>query len=199
MQLTVNGKQSEIKIASISTLIDVITQIENTLQQGHIITTITLNEKELEPNWLANASKIYLLDEDSLIIKTEESVAVARVTLENSKEQFQMLITEFKNISDSFRISDETQANTRFVQGIENLQWFLKILEDAAVLLGKPLQGLMDKEVAFTVYINELVGKLDQIITVQRQKDWVQLADMIEYEMIPALEKLGEVYKMLGV
>jgi len=199
MQVTVNGKQSEIKIASISTLIDVISQIENTLEQGHLITTIILNEKELEPNWFANAAKIYLLDEDSLIIETKESVIVATDALEKSKEQFQMLIAEFKSIADSFRISDETQANTRFVQGIENLQWFLKILEDAAVLIGKPLQKLMDKEVAFSVYINELVGKLDQIIATQRQKDWVMLADMIEYEMIPALEKLGNVYRMLGV
>jgi len=199
MQVEVNGKHSEIKIASISTLSDIITQIEKTHEQGHLITSIILNEKELEPNWYANAAKIYLLDEDSLIIKTQDSVIVATETLQNSKEQFQMLISEFKSIADSFRISDETQANTRFVQGIENLQWFLKILDDAAVLLGKPLQKLMDKEVAFSVYINELVSKLDQIITTQRQKDWVQLADMIEYEMIPSLEKLGEVYKMLGV
>jgi len=196
MQVIINGQAREIKVASISTLIDIIAQIETNLEQGHIIKHIMLNEKELESNWYPNASKIYLLDEDVLTIKTEESAIAARDYLNKSKEQFAQLLADFHTVADSFRISDETVANTRFVQGIENLQYYLKILEDAAILLGKPLERLMDRDVTFSSYVTELVGKLTDIIKVQQQKDWVMLADMIEYEMIPSLEKLGEVYKL---
>jgi len=199
MQVIINGQTQEIKVVSISTLLDIIAQIENSLEQGHIIKHITLNEKELDANWFPNASKIYLLDEDVLIIKTEESSVAARDALTKSKEQFAQLLADFHTVADSFRINEETVANSRFVQGIENLQYYLKILEDAAILLGRPLERLMDREVTFSSYVKELVDKLSEIIKVQQQKDWVMLADMIEYEMIPSLEKLGEVYKLLGM
>jgi len=199
MKVIINGKNTDIPVAQISTLNEVISQIENTFEPGHIIKHIILGDKELEVSWVSNADKIYLLDEDTLIIKTEESAIVAKDSLTKSIELFKQLIADFHTIADSFRINEETVANTRFVQGIENLQWYLKILEYAADLLGRPLGRLMNNDVTFSSYVTELVGKLEQIIKVQAQKDWVMLADMIEYEMIPSLEKLGEIYRLLGV
>lgn len=199
MQIFVNGNLREIKVASISTLLDVIGQIEVTLPQGHIITELVLNEKILESNWYHNAAKIYLLDEDKLTVRVEESSLIAREVLFNSKSQFQQLLKEFENIADSFRIQEDTEANTKFVQGIENLQWYLKILEDATVLLGRPLDKIMDRDIVFTHHINELSGKLDQIIRIQSEKDWIMLADMIEYEMLPSLSKIGVIYSILNI
>lgn len=199
MIVLVNGKSQDIKIASISTLLDVITKIEVSLPQGHIITEVILNDKILESNWYHNASKIYLLDEDKLVVRVEESSLIAREVLLNSKEQLKMLLKEIEEIADAFRIQDDTEANAKFVQGIENLQWFLKILEDATILLGKPLDSIVDNDVSFTNYINELVGQLDKVIDIQQQKDWIMLADVLEYELIPALEKISRLYTLLNI
>ena len=199
MQVIVNGEVREIKVVSISTLLDVVSQIEVTLPQGHLITEVALNDKVLESNWYHNASKIYLLDEDVLKVRVEESTILAIEVLQNSKTHFQMMLKDFENIANSFRIHDDTEANMKFVQGIENLQWYLKVLEDACVLLGRPLGKILDKEVIFTQYISELIGKLDNVVTIQSNKDWVMLADLIEYEMLPSLEKIGEIYNILGL
>ena len=199
MKVIVNGEVREIKVASIGTLLDVVSQVEVTLPQGHIMTEIMLNDKVLETNWYHNAAKIYLLDEDVLNITVEESTLIARKVLQNSKNHFQMLLADFEFISNCFRIQDEVEANRKFITGIENLQWFLKVLEDSTVLLGRPLSQIMNKDVLFTQLVNELVGKLDQVIAVQSQKDWIMLADIIEYEMIPALEKIGEIFRILEI
>jgi len=199
MKVIVNGEVREIKIASISTLLEVVTQIEVDLPQGHLITEIMLNDKFLDTNWYHNAGKVYLLDEDILNIRVEQSTIIASQVLTDSKAQFQMLLKDFESISNSFRVQDQTEANIKFVQGIDNLQWFLKVIQDACVLLGRPLDKIMDKEVAFTQHINTIVEKLDQVITAQSSKDWVMLADLIEYEMIPSLEKIGELYRILEV
>ena len=199
MKVIVNGEVREIKIASISTLLEVVSQIEVDLPQGHLITEIMLNDKFLDTNWYHNAGKVYLLDEDILNIRVEQSTVIANQVLLDSKAQFQMLLKDFETISNAFRVQNETEANSKFVQGIDNLQWFLKVIQDSCVLLGRPLDKIMDKEVAFTQHVNTIVDKLDQIITAQSSKDWVMLADLIEYEMIPALEKIGELYKILEV
>ena len=199
MIVIVNGEQREIKISSISTLLEVVTQIEVELAQGHLITEIMLNDKFLDTNWYHNAGKIYLLDEDVINIRVEQSTVVAHQVLHDSKAKFQLLLKDFEIISQSFRIQDEVEANAKFVQGIENLQWFLKVLQDACILMGRPLDKIMDKDVVFTQHTNNIVDKLDQIIVAQSSKDWVMLADLIEYEMIPALEKIGDLYKILDV
>jgi len=199
MIVIVNGEKREIKISSISTLLEVVTQIEVELPQGHLITEIMLNDKFLDTNWYHNAGKIYLLDEDVLNIRVEQSTVVAQQVLHDSKEKFQLLLKDFEIISQSFRIQDEVDANVKFIQGIENLQWFLKVLQDACILLGRPLDKIMDKDIVFTQHTNNIVDKLDQIIVAQSSKDWVMLADLIEYEMIPALEKIGDLYKILEV
>jgi len=199
MHVIVNDDAKEIKIASISTLLDVVGQIELTLPQGHLITEVSLNDKVLESNWYHNAGKIYLLDEDVLKVRVVESSIIAREVLKNSRNHFQMMLEDFEDVANSFRIHDDTEANSKFVQGIENLQWYLKVLEDACVLLGRPLGKIIDRDIVFTQYINDLVGKLDQVITIQSNKDWIMLADLIEYEMRPALEKIGEIYNILEI
>jgi len=199
MIVIVNGEKREIKVSSISTLLEVVTQIEVELAQGHLITEIMLNDKFLDTNWYHNAGKIYLLDEDVINIRVEQSTVVAHQVLHDSKAKFQLLLKDFEIISQSFRIQDEVEANAKFVQGIENLQWFLKVLQDACILMGRPLDKIMDKDVVFTQHTNNIVDKLDQIIVAQSSKDWVMLADLIEYEMIPALEKIGDLYKILEV
>ncbi len=199
MQVFVNDEAREIKIASISTLLDVITKIEVTLAPGSIMTEVILNDKILESNWYHNAAKIYLLDEDRLHVRVEESSIIARQVLQNSKDQLSMLLKEIEEIADAFRIQDDTEANTKFVQGIENLQWFLKILEDATILIGKPLDTIVDNDIVFTSYIADLSQQLDKVIDIQQQKDWIMLADVLEYELIPALEKISRLYTILNI
>jgi hypothetical protein len=199
MKVTINNDTFEIKVASISTLLDIVTQIESRIPKGFVITEISLNEKILESNWYYNAKKIYLLDEDRINVKAEDPSQFSLEILKNSKEQFMMILSDFERIAESFRIDDEKKANQVFIQGIENLQWYFKILEDATQLLGKPLHTLTDNNISFKQYITDLEKKLDEIITLQSRQDWVMLADIIEYEMVPELRKIFRIYDILNL
>jgi hypothetical protein len=197
MQVIINNEVKEIKITSVSTLADIVAQIGQDIQPGYIVTKATLNEKDLGHFWVENSKKTYVLDEDKLVLEIGDATKIATETLVNSKEQLEVLLNNFENIATSFRIHDEAHANAKFVQGIENLQFFLKVLEEASALLGRPLSQIIINEVAFTQYINELIETLDLVIKTQQQKDWVMLADIIEYELLPAIRKLDKIYSIL--
>ena len=199
MKVFVNSEEREISVDMASTLNEVVRQVESTLPQGQMITEVALNDRVLESNWFQNAGKTYVLDDDTLSIRVEESAVIGNQALSISKSTLQLLLIDFEKIADSFRMQDDTEANTLFVQGIENLQWFLKLLEDSTFLLGRPLENIKDGDDLFMKHINELGEKLDKIIQVQSQKDWILLADMIEYEMLPALKKIGEIYAILDL
>ncbi len=199
MQIQINESKFDIKVASISTLLDVISQIETRLPEGHVITEISLNEKILESNWFYNAKKIYLLDEDKLNVKSENPQRFSMEILLNSKTQFLVILEDFERIAHSFRTEDEKLANQYFIQGIDNLQWYFKILEDATFLIGKPLNTIMDNNVSFKQYIGDLENKLEEIIELQKRQDWIMLADVIEYELVPELRKIFRIYEILSI
>jgi len=200
MKVIVNGITREITVASVGNLKDVIETIQEELPQGKLITDIYLNDKVLETSaWSVEASKIYVLDEDTVDIRIEESTVIGTEILTNSKPVLQQIVTIFSEVADSFRVNDEALANEKFAVAIDSLRWFLKLLEDATVLLGRPFSTIIDKDVFFSQYVTELVEILEKVIITQSQKDWVLLADMIEYEMKPALEKIGHLYSILDV
>ncbi|MCL2064432.1 MAG: hypothetical protein FWG98_08675 [Candidatus Cloacimonetes bacterium] len=199
MKILVNGKEKIVDIASNCTLSNVLLEVENDFPQGMIATEIVLNNKTLEGNWTQNSDNIYILEDDELSIVIEDSSELAKVALVETKEQFQLMLKHFGEIADSFRINEEKDANAHFIQGIENLQIYLKVLEDATFLMGRPLNKLKDGEVYFQQYISILGKELDKIITIQSQKDWIMLADLIEYELMPALTKIGDIYRLLDI
>lgn len=199
MKVSINNDSYDIKVASISTLLDIVSQIETRVPKGYVITEIALNDKVLESNWYYNAKKIYLLDEDRLSVRAEDPSQFSLEILKNSKAQYLMILEDFERIAESFRMEEEKKANHSFIQGIENLQWYFKILEDATQLLGKPLNTLMDNNTSFKQYVGELEVKLEEIIQLQTKQDWVMLADVIEYELVPELRKIFRIYDILDI
>ncbi|MCB5249691.1 MAG: hypothetical protein RBS16_03455 [Candidatus Cloacimonadales bacterium] len=196
MQIQLNDSVFEIKVASISTLLDVVSQIETRIPRGYVITEISLNDRTLESNWFYNANKIYLLDEDRLSVKAEEPTRFTNEVLINSKKQYLVILEDFERIANSFRTEDEKLANQYFIQGIDNLQWYFKILEDAALLINKPLTSMVDDNRSFKEIISEIEKKLEDIIILQERQDWIMLADSIEYELVPGLRKIFKVYEL---
>jgi len=199
MDVYLNNSCKKIKISSISTLLDVITQLEKDLEPNHIVTEIKLNDRLLESNWYHNAKNIYLLDEDKLEVTSEHTNILARETLISSRKQYHQILNGFIATADMFRIDDEVKANHNFAQNIDNLQWYLKVLEDATTLLGKNLREITYKNRPFANLISELSGKMEEIINTQKDKDWILLADLIEYELIPNLKELLIIYELLGL
>ena len=199
MEIYVNAEKREIKVASVCTLADIMNQVSDTLPQGQVITNIHLNGKELDKNWNETATKTYLLDDDTLTFEVDDAAKIALEILKETKEYLIELLVSFDSIAKAFRVSEDAEANAKFVKGIEHLQDFLRALEDATALLGRPLSTIIVDDVLFSKYINELVATLDTVIKTQNQKDWIMLADVIEYEMMPALKKIGLLYAILDI
>jgi hypothetical protein len=201
MKIILNKTEYDIKLpTAISTLADVYSQIEVNFPPGHIITTINLNRKPLNTDWFTNSSKIYLLDDDTIEITVEDSSVVGRNYLAVSKKVLEVMISDFNKIADAFRVQDPMIANKDFVQYIDNLRDYLNTIAEATTLMGRPLDQIVEDGVVFSEFVKNLLSQtLDKVMKAQNDKDWVMLADMIEYEMVPALRKLGILYDIFGV
>lgn len=190
MKILVNDIEKEINVPPIGTILDVVMQIEQNLEPNHIITKITLNDKLLNSDWYHNAKNIYVLDDDKLELLTEHSNIVAVETLQNLRKQHKSLLEDLENIADGFRIESEEIANKHFIQGIENLQWFFNIIVTALEMMNKKTTDFEYDGKSVDDIISEIGVKLEEVIQIQQNRNWVLLADFIEYEIIPLLQNL---------
>ena len=196
MEILLNGTPKTLKLETITTLGDIIDKV---LPPGQVVTEAVLNDKPLDEDWFQNSAKIYLLDEDRLSFTVSDSTKEAHAALVQSREFLADILTQFQLSADSFRVQDEATANSKFVNAIQNLRDYLKMLEEATFMLGRPLDKIKDRDIFFSQHIVVLCDKLDAVIKVQQDKDWVNLADQIEYEMIPSIKQIAILYYILDI
>ncbi len=193
MKIFINNDLVNIEILSISTLKDVLKKIENNIPQSHLITKIQLNDKELDSNWGDTSDKIFLLDDDSLTIDSKDGYLIGKETLSSTKPLFEAILKDFQVAADKFRIEDDKKANVHFAQSLQNLHHYFEIISEGFKLMSKDLASLKLKNGTFSQFSEEFSEKQTEIMEIQKSRDWIHLADFIEYEIIPLLEEMKNI------
>lgn len=197
MRVVFKNKTIEIEIEDVTPLHDVLPEIEKQIESGCIIVDIKLNQQKLSQNWLDEADTIYLLNDDELEIECQNALQIAKHALANSKSSLAGIITSFNSACHDFRLDNPTQANHELISSIENLQLYLKVLEDALGMVGISLKDVAAEAYKIGNALEKLPECLNEFIEIQKQQDWLYLADMIEYELIPILQELDNIYEIL--
>ena len=192
MKIRVNGVEKTMDISTVENLGNVLAGLN--LPPTQLITSIRLNDRPLEPDWLQKQDRIYVMNEDEMDIDAEDAAAIGNRAFQDSKEQLGRLIEDLQQTAEGFRLDEETTANARLVQSIENMQAFFTVIQEAFVLMGRDFNTTPIGETKGQDYIKTFSGKLSELIDVQQTKDWVLLADMIEYELVPVLKKVEKIY-----
>jgi len=199
MKVFVNNVEHAIDIVQDCTLDDILEQIAPSMPQGHLIKSIVLNDKPLQSEWRTDASKIYVLEDDTILINIEDSTVLAKEALVLSREYLIDIMVSFMSVVDDFRAGHNSEANAQFSRIIENLQLYLKLIIEAASLMGRPMENIVDGDVYYSTHLTRLGNNLDTMLPEQQSENWLVFADMIENDLIPTLKEISRLYALLGV
>ncbi len=97
-----------------------------------------------------------------------------------------------------FRTGQETRAKESFVQVVEALQCMTYLINEIAPLMRKRLAEAAPDAGTLDRSLEELNMVLTEIISSQERRDWVLLADLMEYELAPQLKLWDENCVMLA-
>ena len=158
-------------------------------QQESLVTKIRLNGKELSKDELQKRGHLPVNDIESfeLIILTLPEIALNNVN--NAMEYLGKLIPAVKKTSELFRTKSPEEANKYYLQCIEGLTWFQEVVENISSLLKQELEKLNFDPKSLVELQKQLLSITKEISDFQAKKDWVMLADLLEYELTPYLEK----------
>ena len=183
MKLLINGKEETASCTG-ETLGDFLVHIEKGgVVQGNVVRSIKLNGQESSPD-SSVTRKTPLLEIKTLEIEVSTLSDVIDKNIENADAYLIRLIPGIEKSVELFRTGNEQEANQFFINIIDGIDWLSQVLD--MILAAKAIspdtvfdgKSIQDRQAS-------LVDFTQQMVDANKNKDWILLADVLEYEILP--------------
>jgi len=183
MKLLVNGKEETIAFVG-ETLGDLLSHIEKVgVAQGNVVRSIKIDGQESSSD-SSEAQGTQISEIATLELEISTLADMINKNIENADAYLIRLIPGIEKSVELFRIGNEQEANKFFVKIVDGIDWFSQVLD--IILTAKEIspetvfegKSIQDRRTS-------LVGLTQQMVDANKNQDWVLLADLLEYEILP--------------
>ena len=183
MKVSINGieqEESDFKGDTLGAILD--SMVKKT--PGSYIRQMWLDGKEF-PSDDREALQKNPSDIDSLEVELANLKDLVATNIANALNYLKKLIPGFEQAADLFRTGNEQEANKYYLQILDGIDWFSQVVS----VIMQPEDGeaeLPDADgESLQVRQKKLTDLMSQMLEANQNKDWVLLADILEYEMVP--------------
>jgi len=190
--ILIDGKQYDISGQNFQNLEEV---FESVVKEGHledrIVTDVKVNNEPFTEIYPHQAEDIDLAEIESVEIVTMGTNDMAiEITLELYKV-VNIMSEGGKRVAELFRQADDAEA-------LETYQDLLDVIRNFLRMVGvlRDEYSLKDHK-EYESNAEELNDLFSEMSSVLENEDWILLADLLEYEFLPAVEKWKKVIKQI--
>jgi hypothetical protein len=183
MKVSINGveqEESEFKGDTLGDILD--SMVVKT--PGSYIRRIWLDNKEF-PSDDQEALQKKPSDIDFLEVELSNLKDLVATNLVNALDYLKKLIPGFEQAADLFRAGNEQEANKYYLQILDGIDWFSQVIS----VIMNPDEGKLElldaDDENLQVRQKKLTDLMNQMLEANKNQDWVLLADILEYEMVP--------------
>lgn len=190
--IIIDGKQYDIEAQNFENLEQVFSKV---VADGHledrIVTDVRVNEEPFTEIYPHQSEDISMSEVESVEIVTmaTEDMAV-EITLELYKV-VNLMSEGGKRVAELFRQADDAEALETYQDLIDVIRNFLNMI---GVLRDEYSLKDYQDYVSSAEEMNTMFTEMNSVI---ENEDWILLADLLEYEFLPAVEKWKKVIKAL--
>jgi hypothetical protein len=183
MKVLVNGTEETISFMG-ETLGDLLSHIEKVgVAQGNVVRSIKIDGQESSPD-SSEAQRTQISEIATLEVEISTLADMINKNIENADAYLIRLIPGIEKSVELFRIGNEQEANKFFVKIVDGIDWFSQVLD--IILTAKEIspetvfegKSIQDRRTS-------LVDLTQQMVDANKNQDWVLLADLLEYEILP--------------
>lgn len=192
MKISINGAETEESSFQGETLKEVLDEIVKNHQNTYI-RRIWMEGQEVPTNapdiLLTSTSSIELLE-----LELAELKDLVSTNLANVKGYLEKLIPGFQQAADLFRLGNEQEAHKFYLQILDGIDWVSQVAQTIVGSRGNEFerQDLKDRQ-------KKLTSLMAQMLETHQNQDWVLLADLLEYEMIPFYGDWREAFSRMEI
>lgn len=192
MKISINGAETQDPSFQGETLGEVLNAILKSRQDSYI-RRIWLDGQEVssttQDTLRTSATSVGLLTLELAHLKD-----LLANNLVNAKEYLEKLIPGFQQAADLFRMGNEQEANKYYLQILDGIDWFSQVVLTIVNAQENEAEGP-----SFEGRQKKLTDLMAQMLEANQNQDWVLMADLLEYEMIPFYEEWKELLSRINL
>ncbi len=196
MKLTINGKEVSPPETG-ETLKEILDGVKNEkLEMGRFIDRVVCNGEDvsLEPGEHLNLSASEI---ETLEIEAPEIRDLILKNLSNAEEYLVKLIPGIKKAAELFQLGNEQEANQYLVHIIDGVDWFSQVVETVIQTKQAQPESVQFDEKSLVERKDQLLVLSAQMLDANKNKDWVHMADLLEYELLPYYQDWAKILPQL--
>ncbi|OGW27733.1 MAG: hypothetical protein A3K09_06760 [Nitrospinae bacterium RIFCSPLOWO2_12_FULL_47_7] len=138
---------------------------------------VNIDSKEVlqTPTAKINSLEIEISSLSGLIIKN----------ISNAEDYLAKLIPGIQKASELFHSGNEQEANQFFLKIIDGIEWFSQVVDTVLNIIGDSGGSLCFNKKSILERKHKILDLISQMVAANKNKDWVLLADLLEYEVLP--------------
>ncbi len=196
MDIVINGTPVNDTAASADNLEDIVVGLsKSAVPENHLVGTIRVNGREYSEQYPGESRTIDKNSIENLEIDTVPLKTYVSAALKDTDVLLERIIASTQKTSELFRMGDEYEAFENYANLLESLRAFIQFVNTAA----QTTQWDPAAQSTSGASVNEEWERLQEIIqelgSVQDEGDLILLADLLEYELNPALSRWQDIFK----
>ena len=186
--IVIDGKETGLEINNFANLEELLVKaVDDDYMRNRMVTDVYVNKESFSEVYPHQAEDIPTNEISSVEIV---SVPVPEMAVNITRELYKVvrLMSEGgRSVADLFRQADDAEA-------LELYQDLLDVTRDFLGMLGvlRDEFSLRDST-TFNENVEELTNLFSEMVEVTENEDWILLADLLEYEFLPAVDKWKKV------
>ena len=186
IRIQIDGKASEIDIGKKIPFRDVMQTVHDMIEIPDVsITRVCLNGEDITGKDWEGFAQLTSDSINDLQVETGNVKNLARNTLVSLCEFIDKLVDELKRTTELLRLGSVQQSGESLARALDGIQ----LANHTTALVGRNLQ--IETEFSpgngnsIEKNLNNLQPIIEDMFSAQNSQDWVLLADLIEYELLP--------------
>ena len=196
MNLTINGRAEQVATHDDATFSDLMQIVSRVDDPGVGVTNVKLNGKDITGADWSSFSALPVKDIEHLEVHTGNLALLAGEMLNSVDDFTWRLVSELGRSSEAFRIGDQQRAFDSYARTLDGIQLLTHTTSALQRNLGIDPTSIMFAGRPSHEYFSKLQPLVDDMFAAQSREDWVLLADLIEYELIPQFEDRQRILRL---
>jgi hypothetical protein len=184
MKITINGVEETATYPAthLGQLLQHITSAK--VLKGTFISKVRVNRQDIDIN-SSSALATPVDDIDILDVEISDLTALIEKNLNNAEEYLVKLIPGIRKAAELLQEGNPQEANKLLVSIIDGMDWFSQIIDTATTALGIDPDKVNLRGQTLAERKTRLLTISAKMLEANKSKDWVLLADLLEYETLP--------------
>jgi len=196
MKIFINGceETSEYSGDNLGNLLDQIQSAK--VLPGTYINTLLLNGRPIEPD-AEKTRSTPMTEIETLEIEITTILDILNKNITNAEDYLKKLIPGIEKTAELFQMGSDQEASQLFVKIVDGIEWVSQVLNEILKALMADPKALQLNGKTIQERHNTLIDLTNQLLEAHKNKDWVLVADLLEYEIAPYYKEWQEIIPQL--